>query len=300
MRTALVITNADAGGNDDAATRRAVTILRAGGVDVELAATEGVDDLDAALRGRAGRDVVVVGGDGSLHAAVSCLHRQRDLEGTAIGLIPLGTGNDLARGAGIPLDVEEAARAVLAGRPTAHDLLVDDDGGIVVNAVHVGVGAEAGRSADAWKPRLGRLGYVVGAIAAGLTADGLRLRVTADDVVLADGRHRLLQVAVGNGPFVGGGTELAPGADPRDGSATVMVSFAVGRLERLAYAARLRSGDHPQRDDVRVERARVVEVAGEEFWCNADGELAGPFTTRRWTVHDAAWTLLTPDTATRA
>ena len=76
---------------------------------------------------------------------VAALHRRHELAGATLGLLPLGTGNDFARGTGIPLDIEDAARLVLAGEPRQVDLIVDETGEIVVNNVHVGVGAQASR-----------------------------------------------------------------------------------------------------------------------------------------------------------
>ena len=57
----------------------------------------------------------MAGGDGSLHAVVSVLYRRHDLARAVLGLIPLGTGNDFARGNDIPLDPAEAAAVVLDG-----------------------------------------------------------------------------------------------------------------------------------------------------------------------------------------
>ena len=67
---------------------------------------------------RAGcRRIVVAGGDGSLHAVVTALHRRHELASRTLGLIPLGTGNDFARTLGIPLDAGRGrGRARLAAR----------------------------------------------------------------------------------------------------------------------------------------------------------------------------------------
>lgn len=289
----LLITNADAGSNDDESAERAVSCLRESAtVDVEATADQ--DDLTRALQARDDRDVVVAGGDGSLHAVVATLRELADLSGPVVGLIPVGTGNDFARGTGIPLDPEEAARLVLTATPTAVDLLVDDSGGIVINAVHVGVGAEAGREAKPWKARLGKGGYAVGAVIAGVKTSGLRLRVEADGRVVADGRRHLLQAGVANGSHVGGGTALAPDASPTDGLADVVLSFAVPPLARLLYAVHLRRGTHHERSDVHFIRAKRVSVSGEEFWCNADGDLSGPVRSRTWTIEAGAVRMALP------
>ena len=293
MDDILLITNADAGSNESSAIDAAVTALRAR-CRVDVVSTRDADDLDEALEKRAGRDLVIAGGDGSLHTTVAALRARGELDQPTIGLIPLGTGNDFARGAGIPLDPVDAAAVVIVGRSSAVDILVDDQGGIVVNAVHAGVGADAGVEAEPYKARLGKAGYLVGALIAGFKTTGHRIKVVADGEVLADGARRVLQVGVGNGSWVGGGTELLPDADPTDAVADVMVSFAVKPLDRFLYAVHLKRGTHDNRHDVRMARATSVTVSGEEFWCDTDGELAGPMRARRWDVQPRAFTMMLP------
>ncbi len=293
MQRILLITNAEAGSSDQDAVDAALEVLRRD-ADVEVAATSDPDELDDVLGRRNGRDVVVAGGDGSLHAVVSALHARDDLAGPTLGLIPLGTGNDFARGVQIPLDPARAAEVVGHGREVQVDILTDDDSGIVVNAVHCGIGAEAGKEAKPYKAKLGKLGYVVGAVVAGFTSRGQRIRVTADGSVLADGRRRVLQVGVSNGAYVGGGTPLAPDADPTDGKLDVMVSFAVRRRDRLMYAVHLKRGTHEERHDVQTMRATRVEVRGDHVYCNADGELTGPTRARRWELEPGAFSMMLP------
>ena len=293
MDRILLITNCQAGSSDDDAVRDVAAALRES-AEVEVVTSFGTAELDALLEARDGRDVVIAGGDGSLHTVVERLHHRGELDEPVLGLIPLGTGNDFARGVQIPLDPREAAEVVRAGRTQRIDLLVDDAGGVVVNAVHSGVGAEAGEEAHTWKRRLGKIGYLVGAIIAGFRTHGIRVVVEADGKRLADGTRRVLQVGIGNGPFIGGGTPLVPDADPTDGWVNVMVSFSVPRRDRFLYGLHLRRGTHDERHDVRCERARHAEVRGTDFWCNADGELLGPLSSRRWTVEPAAFSLRVP------
>lgn len=294
----LLITNAAAGSNDEQAVKTAAKVLREQ-ARVDVTATCDHSELAAALSGRGDRDVVVAGGDGSLHAVVAALRRLDDLAGPTLGLIPLGTGNDFARGVGIPLAVEAAARIFLSGERREVDILVDDDDHVVVNAVHMGVGAEAAIEARPWKAafgklKLGKVGYGIGAVIAGFKTQGLRLRVVADDSVLADGRHYVLQVGVSNGSRIGGGTELAPDAIITDGLADVLVSFSMSPVGRFLYGVHLKRGTHDERHDVKVAQAASISVSGAEFWCNADGELAGPTTSRSWSVHPKAFTMVLP------
>ena len=139
-----MITNADAGTADEETLEPALAVLRER-ASVEVAATSNPGELDGVLHRAGSRRIVVAGGDGSLHAVVAALHRRNELAGRTLGLLPLGTGNDFARGTGIPLDIEEAARLVLDGEPRPVDLIVDEIGEVVVNNVHVGAGAQASR-----------------------------------------------------------------------------------------------------------------------------------------------------------
>ena len=283
----LVISNQDAGTAE--LLDQALAVLRPA-ADVDVVATSSPDELDDLLRSGSDRTIVVAGGDGSLHAVVAALHRNGQLAGSVLGLIPLGTGNDFARGTGIPLEPREAADVVLAGRARPVDVLLDDTDSVVVNNVHLGIGAEASRKADVWKQRLGRLGYPMGAALAALRPESVRLRVRADGAVIADGQ--VLQVALGNGSTVGGGTELNPEADPTDGTIDVVVSQAVGPLARLGYALLLRRGRHHRRDDVIHLSAHEVQVSGDPFWCSADGEVDGPVSSRTWRLHRAAYRMV--------
>ncbi len=210
----LLITNQDAGTADEENLERALEVLRSA-TDVEVCATSNPGELDGVLHRRGSRPVVVAGGDGSLHAIVSALYRRHELAETVVGLIPLGTGNDFARGTGIPLEPDEAAHVILTGETRTVDLVVDELGEVVVNNVHAGAGAQASRRAARWKDRLGkvglgRLGYPVGAALAAVKPPFVRLEIEIDGEIVADFDKPILMVAVGNGAFVGGGTELTP------------------------------------------------------------------------------------------
>jgi diacylglycerol kinase (ATP) len=299
----LVITNSDAGTSDQKTLDRALKIIRES-ASVEVASTRNPGELDGVLHRAGSRRIVVAGGDGSLHAVVAALHKRHELAGKTVALLPLGTGNDFARGTGIPLDIEHAARLVLDGVPRPVDLIVDETGEVVVNNVHVGVGAQASRKGATWKSRLGsigvgdlnlgKLGYPIGALLSAVNPPSHRLRVEVDGKVVVDVDQPVLMVAVGNGASVGGGTEITPEADPESGMLDVMIALAVSPAARLGYVAHLRKGEHHEREDVIYVRGREVSVRGEEFWVSADGEVYGPERSRTWRIEPAAYDMVLP------
>lgn len=292
--TALVIANADAGSADDATLEDVCGALRTRWV-VQVARTSGPEELRSALAGTFAL-VVVAGGDGSLHATVQALWDLDRLSRTTLALVPMGTGNDFARTIGLDPDPVAAARALTAAAPRRLDLCVDDEGGVVVNAVHVGVGAQAGKEAGPWKRRLGPLGYAVGAVKAGLFGSPARLRVLVDGRPVDRGDD-IVQAAVGVGRYVGGGTPLLPEAEPADGLLDVTISHAAPLHRRLTYALRLLRGTHTDRDDVVAVRGREVTITGEAMTWNADGEVGDGLRSRTWSVVPGAYALLLPGAA---
>lgn len=272
------------------------------GSSFELARTDDLDELSSVLQGLDGRQLVLLGGDGSIHAAVQCLHAQGGLEAAGpIGLVPVGTGNDLARSLNMPLNALRAAEGVLTGRSRTMELLLSEDR-VAVNAVHVGIGADAavkGKTAKdkLSKFKLGKLGYPLGAVAAGVSSTGWHLSVKVDGELLHDGSRPLLMAALGLGGTVGGGARLIPAANPHDGFVDVVLWESVGPAARVGYALGLKDGDHAKRSDVRIGRGQTVEISsvdGKGFRVNIDGELVGPFVDTRWDIVCDAWQVLAP------
>ncbi|MFG3436734.1 diacylglycerol/lipid kinase family protein [Nonomuraea sp. NPDC047897] len=293
MRRLVAIANSSAGSADDDALSRVLAEL-AEHADTVKARLGDPAELGSLLAEHPGRDPVVLGGDGSLHCLVTALAERGELGSRTVGLVPLGTGNDLARALGVPLDPVEAARVAATGEPRPLDLLRDEDGGVVVNAVHAGVGVEAAQTAGPLKPFLRRFAYAAGSVIAGVRTKGVPLRVEVDGRVIADGRRRVLMVGVGNGRTIGGGTPITPDASPADRLADVVVSFATGPLRRLLYGVQLRLGRHTGRPDVVTARGTRVRISGPPVHVNTDGELSGPYPARTWTVVPHAWRMTLP------
>lgn len=278
----VAVVNAQAGSADDPRLEEALDVFRADG-ELVVHRTEDLDDLKDAVRDARGGTVVSVGGDGSVNAVVTAIDELGAFDDVVLAIVPLGTGNDFVRTLEISDDPVEAARQAVGGTERAMDVVRDQEGRIVVNAVHVGLGAEANIKAAPWKKALGPVGYAIGAVVSGIVGKGIQASVTVDGQPVHSPR-RLIQVAVGNGRYVGGGAPLLPEADPFDGSLDVAVVWAHARWKRLGYAWRLRRGRHPTRDDVVYMKGREVAVVSESTSANIDGEICAPVTSFRWTV----------------
>lgn len=296
MNRLLALANADAGTADDDAIDAALAVLRRD-ASVDLVSTSSPDDLQTALADHPDVDgVIVLGGDGSLHAVVAALRIADLLATVTVGLIPLGSGNDFAHTLRLPLDPTEAAEVIAAGRTQQIDLLIDGDDEVVVNAAHIGIGAEAAAAARPWKKALGPLGYPIGAALTGirgLRQPGARLTIEVDGEPLPR-TEPVIQVAVGNGRYVGGGAPLLPQADITDGQLDISVSYTESPRRRIAYAFSVRRGDHHQRDDVVYLRGSTVHVTGDSLRCTSDGELAPASTEHSWRIEPGALRMYTP------
>ena len=211
--------------------------------------------------------VVLAGGDGTMNAAAPALLETR----LPFAIIPLGTGNDLARTLGVPEDPAEAARVAAEGRLRAIDVALANDVPFF-NVASIGFGVELTRALtrDA-KRRWGKLGYAVAAarVLARMRPFSATIRC-GDEVV----RSRTIHVAVGNGRHYGGGMTVSESSRIDDGTLDVF-SLEVGSvwgLLRLLPA--LRRGDHGRWQEVRTAEGREIEIHTRRHRSvNTDGEI---------------------------
>ncbi|MFI2411472.1 diacylglycerol kinase family protein [Streptomyces sp. NPDC018947] len=272
----LVVIDPAARRADGESVRIAKDVLGAGAASTKVCLPQDAEEFARALRRRGSRRPVVVGDDRALLRAVTLLHRQRELAGCALSVVPVGPALGLARSLGLPTGAVAAARAVLDGAVRRMDLLVDDSDGVVLGGVGIPpvaghADAETGLHAAA-RPWLRTAQSLVRTlapsrpvrVAAGPgAARPSRLRVEVDGVTLVDLGQPVDAVSV------------VPGAG---GLAEVEVRpAAVG-----AQASPLRAA------------GRTVTVSGAHFRYRADAVVSGPVGTRTWVVREAAWGLTLP------
>lgn len=224
------------------------------------------------------RRIVAVGGDGTVHEVANGV---MDAGGrAAVGIIPLGTGNDLSRTLGIPQAPEDALDATLDGEARPMDLIqIETDAG----EVHYGVNAAAGgfsgqvceRTEADWKAVWGPLAYIVGAAATIPEFQEYRTRIRADGG--DETEVRAISVVVANGETVAAGHRVAPGADPADGLLDLVVMRSGSVIELARAGAGLLAGDFPSSPLVSHRRVREVRLVSQPgMWFSVDGEVHPP------------------------
>lgn len=219
------------------------------------------------------RAVFVLGGDGTIHWAV------QGLVGTStpLGVIPLGTGNDIATAIGH--DDPEAAgliSAVLDGRTSPIDIAhatLDGLERFFLGVLSTGFDSTVNERANALRWPGGTARYLRAMLEELPRFTARHYRVTADGVTTA-GPGML--VTVGNGPAFGGGMRICPEAVLDDGLLDLTWLGEVGVLEFLRVFPRVYSGTHLSHPAVRTLRAQSLTIDAPSQVAYADGERLGP------------------------
>lgn len=275
----LLLANAHAGGGTALADLRAATETLADRALLRI--THSPHEAKAALRTHwadGTRRFVAAGGDGTLHLLVNTLHDMGVLAQTdAIGLVPVGTGNDLARSLALPEALPEALRLACTAPPRPMDALAIQNRGVTKRlALNVCVGGFGGYIDKAVsggpKSLLGPLAYVMGAAQVLPKLRRYDLTLTLDGTPMA--RADVLNVVVANAATAAGGLAVAPGADPFDGQLNV-VTVRTGSPSQIAGVVRqVLTGCYTNHPLVTAYTAQSVQVETDPpIVCNADGEL---------------------------
>lgn len=224
------------------------------------------------------RQVVVAGGDGTVHDVVAGL---RDAVGATprgplaaadvrsaglpeLTILPTGTGNDLARCLGIPLDWEVAAGLLRDGHPVRMLDLVeasrDGEDETVVNAAVVGSGGRVGQVLDPEdKERWGPLSYLRSAAEVVLHLEPVAVTIAADGE--EPWALDALNVVLANGRYAARGVPIAPGADPSDGVLDLVVVRDARFREVLGMVPPLLHESHPDHPAYHHRRVRTVRIS---------------------------------------
>nr|WP_174267814.1 diacylglycerol kinase family protein [Nocardioides zeae] len=211
--------------------------------------------------------LVACGGDGTVHLALQHVVPA----GVPLGVVPAGTGNDLARELGLPADPRAAADRIIAGPRRTLDVARVGDR-YVATVVACGFDALVAERADAMTWPRGPLRYVAA------TAVELRSLAPRRYTLELDGRVRTVEgvlAAVGNTSSFGGGLRITEGAEPDDGLLDVVVVRSLDRRGLVRAFPRLYRGTHTTHPAYEHHRVRSATIAAADITAYADGEPLG-------------------------
>jgi diacylglycerol kinase (ATP) len=272
-REIALLTNPAAGkGRGRRARDAALTRLRSVGIAVR--SLEGSDPAQALALAReqvaAGVDALVVcGGDGMVNLGAQAV-AETDIP---LGIIPAGTGNDVARYFDIPRkDPATAAERVIAGEVRTVDLARCLDR-YYVTVMAAGFDAVVNERANRMTWPRGQMRYNLATLAELRTFQPLSYILELDGTVM---HTEAMLVAIGNGPSFGGGLRIAEGAVLDDGFLDVVIIKPLGKLELVRTYPKLFKGTHTTHPQYEHHRVRRVTVAAPGIVGYADGERFGP------------------------
>jgi diacylglycerol kinase (ATP) len=226
--------------------------------------------------------LVVVGGDGMVNLGTNLVAGTK----VPLGLIPSGTGNDMARGLGIPHDDTEAAIRTLDAALTAGPRTIDAGRISWVDAVTGAVGerwfacalsagfdAIVNERANAMRHPKGPSRYIIALLAELTRLKPIHYKLTLDGKPV---ETAAVLVALGNSVSLGGGMKITPDALLDDGLFDVLIVQPLSRVNFLRIFPRVFKVEHVGHPKVRIERAKKVRIEAEGIVAYGDGERISP------------------------
>ncbi len=250
---------------------RTEEILKEKGIEYQIVltknryhATEFISELTADSKDHT---IVVMGGDGTINEVVNGI---RYPEKVTLGYIPIGSGNDFARGLGLTADPEKALEKILKQEHIIPFNLgvTTYDGSKSRFAVSSGIGFDADvchKVGDSPvksflnKLKLGKLSYVVVAIQSILGMKPYHMEITVDDqkTITFD---KVYFSAAQNLPFEGGGFKFCPKADPGDGQLDLIVAERFSKLQILLLLPTAFAGQHVHFKGIHIYRGKKIHI----------------------------------------
>ena len=250
---------------------RAIAHFQKLGQEVRVVASERpgqIKEIAHSLTREGKGDVVVIGGDGTLHDA---LNGFTNFDKCALGLIPAGTGNDFAAAANIPSEPEAAVELIVKGAPRYTEFMQLPRGVRGLNVAGTGIDVEILRRCRASKWLRGKLQYLISLIISLIKFKNydLTVRVNGREV-----RYKTLIACVGNGFRFGGGIRMCPQAVLGDNLLDFVAVDNVKKSRILPAFIKLMQGRILEEKFSRFERCDHIEIFSERpLTVQVDGEL---------------------------
>jgi YegS/Rv2252/BmrU family lipid kinase len=284
----FTIVNPNAGnGKGKKDWKRITALFEKAGISIDIKFTEKKGHAIEFTRDaiKAGfRKIVCVGGDGTLNEIVNGAFIQEvcSPKDIAVGMVPVGTGNDWGRMFGIPLIYEGAIDVIKKNKLLLHDIGVIDyyhgdkpHRRYFINIAGLGFEAIVVRKTNKQKDK-GRSNNAI--YFYNLITSLVSYKKPVADIII-DGhtnRYNIFSINVGNGRYCGGGMRQTPDAVPDDGLLDITVIREMGRIEIIRSLKILYDGtilSHPKVDGYRSNN--LIVRSEQELFAEADGESLG-------------------------
>ena len=272
MKRTCLIFNAQAG-----AAHNLGTLLRRfmSGPHCEFRATTDSSDVMSQVRAgieRGAERIIVAGGDGTVNRVVDAV--ADDFSRIDLAVLPLGTGNDLARSLGVPLDdLDSACSLAFRGDSVPIDVVRVFDGHTthLINAASAGFGGQVAADIGAAdKARWGAFAYWMTAVTELVNLPQFDVEVELDDRTI---NSRVYGLTIANGRYLGGGFPIARQALVNDGLLDITLIPVLPALELLAAGLNYMVGISSGGDRLPNFRSRCVHVSSTpEMLFSIDGD----------------------------
>ncbi|NQT31310.1 MAG: diacylglycerol kinase family lipid kinase [Deltaproteobacteria bacterium] len=254
------------------------------GLPFDFEYTEGVGhaiELARLAASNGYRYLVAVGGDGTVNEVANGILRSTNASTTELGIVSTGTGSDFIRSVGISRDYTTACSALTGSRRLSIDVGVveyQSKGQTLeryfINAAGVGFDAAIVRETERL-PKFfgGTIPYVAGMLRTLISYKNKPVVVRVGDEVE---NYRVLNMAVANGGYFGGGMHIAPDAELCDSLLDVVIIGDMGKLELLKEFPTIYKGTHINHPKVTVKKGSNISIeSSEPMLVYADGESLG-------------------------
>jgi diacylglycerol kinase (ATP) len=224
--------------------------------------------------------VVAVGGDGTVHEVINGLMRVQADKRPALGVLPVGTGNDFAHNLGLPTDENQAVHCLFTENMRTIDVGALSDGSgrqeYWVNTIGVGFSGAVNIATRKLTRARGFIVYLISVLETiFFRPPTIQARIQIDDRPATE--RSISMVSLCNGPREGGGFPVAPNAVMDDGKLTVMIMRGMSRLMMLYFLPIVMSANHLKYKRYFEELAidRISIKSGQTLAIHADGEIFG-------------------------
>ncbi|MCP4139832.1 MAG: diacylglycerol kinase family lipid kinase [Chloroflexi bacterium] len=236
------------------------------GHGIELAKQAGEDGYDL---------VVALGGDGTVHEVVNGLMQVEAKKRPALGVVPIGSGNDFAYANNIPESANQAMALALKGDASPIDLgLMTDENGrqeYLDNTLGIGFDTVVGIRSHRLPLLRGFLMYLVAVFQTIIfNSDPMHMKIESEEKTW---EKEIFLLVIANGPREGGGFMMAPSARPDDGVLNYMLADKVSRLMQLRLLPEFMKGTQERFKEVEMGEFKKLSLTSDKpLYVHLDGE----------------------------